>query len=76
MLLCMKKLHRLKVRRYAERLIGLNKNLASFLGFTIADKIGISELNEINLNNSNKYYNMKNFLYKKLCGMDKNPSHI
>ena len=61
MLLCMKKLHRLKVRRYAERLIGLNKNLASFLGFTIADKIGISELNEIILNSmpnrwSNKVY--------------------
>ena len=37
----------LKARRYAARLIDLNEYLASFPGVTIADKLGITELNEI-----------------------------
>ena len=44
---CMKKPHRLKVRRYAARLIDLNDDLASFTGATLADKVFINELNEI-----------------------------
>ena len=47
---CMKKPHILKVRRYAVRLIDLNEYLASFPGSTIADKMGVTELNEILLN--------------------------
>ena len=47
---CMKKLRRLKVRSYEARLIGLNEPLASFPGAPIADKIGVTEINEIILN--------------------------
>ena len=46
----MKKTNSLKVRRYAARLIDLNEYLASFTRATIADKIGVTELNEIILN--------------------------
>ena len=38
------------MRRNAARLIDLNEYLASFPGPTIADKIAVNELNEINLN--------------------------
>ena len=47
---CMKKPRILKVRRYDSCLIDLNDYLASFLGATMADKIGVTELNEILLN--------------------------
>ena len=47
---CMKKKRSLKIRLYAARLIGLNDYLASFPGATMADKIGMAELNEIILN--------------------------
>ena len=42
---CMKKTRRLKVRRYAARLIDLNEYLTSFPGATMADKMGFNELN-------------------------------
>ena len=41
----MKKLFSLTVRCYAARLIELNEYLASFLGETLTDKIGVTELN-------------------------------
>ena len=40
----------LTIRRYAARLIDLNEYLASFLGATLTDKIGVTELNGILLN--------------------------
>ena len=47
---CMKKTRSLKVRRYAVNLINLDEYLVSFPGATMADKIGITELNETFLN--------------------------
>ena len=47
---CMKKPRSLKVRRYATRIIDLNEYLAYFPGATMADKIGVNELNKILLN--------------------------
>ena len=44
---CMKKTRSLKVRRYAVNLINLDEYLVSFPGATMADKIGITELNKI-----------------------------
>ena len=41
---------RLKSRRYAARLIDFNEYLASFPGGTMADKIVVTELNEISSN--------------------------
>ena len=46
----MKKLQSLKVINYMARLIDLNEYLVSFPGANLADKIGITELNEIILN--------------------------
>ena len=40
----------LKVRRYTDRLIGINKYLDYFHGETLAETIGVNELNEILLN--------------------------
>ena len=37
----------LKVRHYTARLIDVNEYLTSFIGATIADKIGITELNKL-----------------------------
>ena len=45
-----KKICSLKVRRYVAHLIDLNKYLASFPGATLADKIDVTEFNEIILN--------------------------
>ena len=42
--------HGLKVRRYASRMIGLVEYLAVFPGANISDKICVTELNEIMLN--------------------------
>ena len=47
---CMKKPCILKVRRYAVRLIDLNEYLTSFPGAIMADKICVTEINEILLN--------------------------
>ena len=44
---CMKKPRGLKVRRYAACLIGLNEYLAYFTGATMADKMGVTEINKI-----------------------------
>ena len=46
----MKKTRSLKARRYAARLIDLDEYLDSLPGDTLADKIGITEFNEILLN--------------------------
>ena len=46
----MKKARSLKVRRYAARLIDLNKYLPSILGATLSDKICVTKLNAIILN--------------------------
>ena len=46
----MKKPHILKSRRYAARLIDLIEYLVSFTGTAMADKMGVTELNEILLN--------------------------
>ena len=40
----------LTARRYAVHLMDLNEYLASFLGTTLTDKIGLTELNGILLN--------------------------
>ena len=42
--------HRLKVRRYASRLIDLKEYLDSFPGGKLADTIGMMELNDFLLN--------------------------
>ena len=47
---CMKKPRSLKLRRYTARLICLNEYLASFPGTAMAQKMGVTELNEIILN--------------------------
>ena len=47
---CMKNPLSLKVRHYSTCLIDLNEYLASFPGATMADKMGVTELNEILLN--------------------------
>ena len=47
---CVKKTLRLKVKCYAARLIDLNEHLYYFTGATMADRIGVTELNEIVLN--------------------------
>ena len=47
---CMKNPRILKVRLYDARLIDLNEYLASFPGATMAEKNGVTELNEILLN--------------------------
>ena len=47
---CMKKPRNLKVKLYAAYLIDLNEYLASFPWETMADKIVVTELNEIFLN--------------------------
>ena len=46
----MKKTSALTVRRYLERLIGLNWYLVFFLGETFNDKIGVTDPNKILLN--------------------------
>ena len=40
----------LTIKRYAARLSNLNAYFASFLGVTLTDKIGVTELNKILLN--------------------------
>ena len=50
MRLCVKNPWRLKVRRYAVRLVYLTGYLAYFTGETMAGKMGATELNEILLN--------------------------
>ena len=57
----MKKLCRLKVRKYAERSVYLNQYFASLLEATLADKIDVNELNEIILNI------MHNIWSKQVC---------
>ena len=47
---CMKKSHRLKVRRDAACLIDLNEFLDFFSGVTMAEKMSKTELNNILLN--------------------------
>ena len=47
----------LKVRRYAARLIDLNKYVASFLGATLDDKMDVTKSNDILLNiTTNSWY--------------------
>ena len=46
----MKNPRRLKVRHYDTRLVSLNEYLASFPGATMADKMGVTELNKNVLN--------------------------
>ena len=58
----MKKLHGLKVRRYAARLIDLNMYFSSFPGDTSSEKIGVTELNKILLNS------IPNSCSKHACG--------
>ena len=45
-----RKHHGLKLRRYTDRSIDLNKYLASFPGANMTDKIGVAEINESLLN--------------------------
>ena len=47
---CMKNPRLLKVRRYTVHEIDLNEYLSSFPGATMADKMGVTELNETLLN--------------------------
>ena len=46
----MKKTCSLKLRHYVARLIGMNEYLASFLETTLADKMDVTELDDIILN--------------------------
>ena len=48
---CTKNTRSLKVRHHPGRLIDLNEYLVSFPGETMADKMGVTELNEILLKN-------------------------
>ena len=53
----MKKPCSLRLRRYAARLIDLNEYLASLPVATLADKIGVTELNEVLINSTpNSWY--------------------
>ena len=45
-----KKMCSLKLRHYVARLIGMNEYLASFLEMTLADKMDVTELDDIILN--------------------------
>ena len=47
---CMKNPRNLILSRYASRFIGLNGYLDSFIGATMDDKMGVTELNEVSLN--------------------------
>ena len=47
---CLKNTRSLKVRRYAAPLIDLNEHLSSFPGATMAEKMGVTDLNKILLN--------------------------
>ena len=58
----MEKLHSLTARRYAEHLIYINAYLASFPGETLTDKIGVTELNEIILNNMTNIWSKQAYL--------------
>ena len=62
MLRYMKNLHILKVRRYTARLIDLNEYLASFPGATMADKMGVTELNEIILKSMENSWSKKAYV--------------
>ena len=53
---CMKNPQSLKVRHYDALLIDLNEYLASFPGETMAEKMGVTELNEILLNSMPKIW--------------------
>ena len=65
----MKKMHSLKVMRYAARLIDLNEYSDSFPQATIADKIGVTELNEIILNSIRNSWSKQAYVQ----GFDCNP---
>ena len=58
----MKKLCSLKVRCYAEPLIDLNEYLSSFPGATLADKMDVTELNEIILNSMPTSWSKKAYI--------------
>ena len=58
----MEKLHSLTARRYAEHLIYINAYLASFPGETLTDKIGVTDLNEIILNNMTNIWSKQAYL--------------
>ena len=64
---CMKNSRSLKVRRYAARLIDLNEYLASFSGATMADKMGVIELNEILLNSMSHSCSKQAYLQEFYC---------
>ena len=58
----MKKLLSLKARRYATRLIDLNWYLASILGATLADKIDVTELNDIFLKSTPNSWSRQSYV--------------
>ena len=56
------------VRRYAARLIDINEYLDSFPGATLADKIGVTELNEILLNSMYTSQSKQSYVQGFDCG--------
>ena len=66
----MRKPYRLKVRRYTDHLIDLNKYSDSFPGEKLTDKISMTELNEIVLNSMTNSWTkqeyVKGFYYKSI----------
>ena len=59
---CMKNSRSLKVRRYAARLIDLNEYLSSFPGATMADNMGVTQLNKILLNSMPKIWSEQSYV--------------
>ena len=67
MLRCMKNPRILKLRRYAERLIDLNEYLDSFTGATMAEKMGVTGLNEILLNSMTNSWSKQAYVHDFDC---------
>ena len=70
-----RKPHKLKVRRYADRMIDINNHLSTFPRKKASDKIGETESSEIILNSMPNVWNNQDYvqgfdskiLFKKSC---------
>ena len=63
----MRKMRILNVRRYAARLIDLNKYLDSFPGGKLSGKLGVTELNELFLNSMPNTWIMQAYVQGFYC---------
>ena len=63
-----RKPHKLKVKRYASSLTDMNRNLATFYGAKLTDKLYMTELNEIFLNSMPKNWSNQAYMQGFDCG--------